>query len=80
MARFIWFIIDLTNGSVTGTNDTEELQKSGLADTGDFAIIHRETGTFYFDSSDTNREIPEHEFGADEGGMEAEVDDDEDGE
>jgi len=47
--KFIWYIIDLEDGEVKGTNDTDALLESGILDSDMHIVLHQEGEYFLGD-------------------------------
>lgn len=63
MARFVFYIVNLEDGTVKGSNNVEAIDS--LVEDDNWLIIHKDSGTFFCGSRDS-QEIPEMPSGVEE--------------
>lgn len=74
MSKFIWYIINLEDSSVEGTNDTDALQASGLLESDTHIVLHKDSGK-YVDpmSGECELDVTEFPFGVEGDGGEDDI-------
>lgn len=61
--KFVWYIINIDDGLVEGTNDTEGLIRSGLLKSESHVVLHSSSGAYVNpESGECDQEIAELNF------------------
>lgn len=53
--KFQWYVIDLEEGTVKGTNDVEVVQKGGFLENDAYVILTAQHGMYYLGSTKENQ-------------------------
>lgn len=52
MAKFVFYIVDLSDATVTGTNDIEVVEQ--FVENDDFVVIHKDSDVYFCGNRDEN--------------------------
>lgn len=66
MSAFIFYIVNLQEGTIQGTNDVEGVLDSGVLDDSDYVVIHKDSGKYGCGSGLVEDEVQEFATGFEE--------------
>lgn len=74
--KFVWYIINNEDGTITGTNDTDAARKLVIEGEGTYTLLHQNGTAFHYEDDEDlfQDDVEEHEF--DEADDDDEGDDD----